>query len=145
MHALILVVLPILLYAQSQPPSPGPGKPAQENKGNAISKQAVASSDQSDADALSTAVDKLASEMASWKKQEPAKQDINNTSAEWWAIGSAAVSTLATVAIAALAFFQWRAMDKQRLAMDTQATYMRDGLEATRNAIRCGQRERDSG
>ena len=137
-------MLPILLLAQSQPPSPTPAKPTQKSKGTATDKQVEVSSIQGDANSLSAAVDKLTSEIASWKKQESAKQDKTDTSAERWAIGSAAVSATATIAIAILAFFQWRSMDKQRLAMDMQAKYMSDGLIETRRAVDAAKASADT-
>ena len=44
------------------------------------------------------------------------------------------MTAIATLAIAALGCFQWYAMHRQRIAMEDQARYMKEGLAETRKA-----------
>lgn len=132
--ALAFSVALFALAQDSQPPAPTPPKAAQNDKGKPAREQGETPNYQSAANSISAAINKPASEVAAWKQQESGKQNEGKASNDWWAIGSAFVSALATIAIAVLAFFQWRTMDRQRCAMDAQAIYMRDGLVETKKA-----------
>jgi hypothetical protein len=127
----LLVLLAATLFAQSQPPPPGPRKATQNNKAQATGEQTVAPKNQNNADHTSAAIDKLTSEIASWKKQQAATKDENDSSSGGWLMWSTIATAFATLAIAGLGCFQWRAMHKQRIAMEQQAQYMRDGLALT--------------
>jgi hypothetical protein len=61
------------------------------------------------------------------EKYDSIAREKNHAGDEWLTIISAAISSLATLAIAILAFFQWR-------AMDAQSRQMRDGLIETRKS-----------
>lgn len=71
---------------------------------------------------------------ASLAPVEAAQEGKTNPPSDWWLKLSTVVTSVATLAIAGLGFFQWRVMHKQRLAMEQQANYMRDGLALTRQA-----------
>jgi hypothetical protein len=71
---------------------------------------------------------KFTSEIASWKNQQTSQEGKGNTSSDWWLKWSTIGTAFATLAIAGLGGFQWWAMHKQRLAMDAQAAYMKDGV-----------------
>jgi hypothetical protein len=123
-----------LASPQSQPPSPAPSKSTQHDKSKAVRKEAIASNDQSSASSISAAIDKLAAEIASWKKQAEGTRKENNTSSDWWLKGSTVISAVATLLIAIIAAIQACVIHKQRIAMDQQATYMHAGLVETRRA-----------
>jgi hypothetical protein len=130
---MVPALLASFLLWQSQPPSPTPTKTAQDNQGNATSKQAVATSNQNDAKSLSTAIDKLTSEVAAWKKQQAAEERERDPSSGGWAIWSTIVTAFATIAIAFLGYFQWRAMHRQ-------ADYMRRALQLSIRQTRLAAR-----
>ena len=130
----VALVLACNVYAQSQPPSPAPTKFTQNDKSKTARKQTVASGDKSDADSVSAQIDQLKSKLATWENRQAAKQRQENTSSDWWLRWSTIATAIATLAIAGLGIFQGWAMHKQRLAMDAQAAYMRDGLAETKKA-----------
>jgi len=129
----ILLFVP-LIATQSQPPSPTPRKTAQDNQRKTDSKETETSSNHNDADKISTAIDQLTSEVASWKKQAASTPQKDDAPADWWLKWSTIISAVATFGIFVLAFFQWRAMRGHKEALDAMAEYMRVGLAETRKA-----------
>jgi hypothetical protein len=122
------------LFQPSQPPSPTPTKPTQDNQGKSAGKDSVGPSNQGDTNSISAAIDKLKSELASWKNQQATENSQKNTSPNGWLKWSTIITAIATLAIAGLGIFQGWAMHRQRLAMEEQAKYMSDGLVETRKA-----------
>jgi hypothetical protein len=144
MRQLLRVLIVLLgVLAQSQPPSPTPRKTAQNNKRKADSKQGEASNNQNATDKISTAIEKLTSEIASWKKQSSSTPQKNDTPADWWLKWSTILSAVATLGIAVLAFFQWRAMRGHKEALDAMATNMRTGLTETTKAANAATKSAD--
>lgn len=129
----ILFFLP-LLAAQSQPPPPTPRETTQDDKGKADSKQGEAANDQKGSDKISTAIDKLTSEVASWKKQSASTPQENDAPADWWSKWSTILLAIGTLAIAVLAFFQWRAMRGHKQSLEAMASHMESGLTETKKA-----------
>jgi hypothetical protein len=129
----ILLFVP-LIATQSQPPSPTPRKTAQDNQRKTGAKETETSSNHNDADKISTAIDQLTSEVASWKKQPASTPQKDDAPADWWLKWSTIISAVATFGIFVLAFFQWRAMRGHKEALDAMAEHMRDGLVETRKA-----------
>jgi hypothetical protein len=119
---------------QSQPPSPTPRKPADSDQKRTNGNGNVRRDDNGNAESISTAINKLAAEVKSWKDQQGTAQKKDDTPAEWWTKWSTIATAAATLAIAILGGFQWWAMDKQRAAMELQADYMRDALVETKKA-----------
>jgi hypothetical protein len=129
-----MLALAVVAIGQSQTPPPTPGKPAQNYQGNATGKQDVASDDQRQANSVSTAINKLSSEITAWKNQQAAEDNKRDTSSGGWLMWSTIMTAIATLAIAGLGVFQWWAMHKQRAAMELQATYMKDALAETKKS-----------
>ncbi len=129
--AFVALLIP-LLFCQSQQPPPTPT--GQNKNSKTDSKQDVDSNNQSSTNSISTAIDKLTSEVAAWKQQQASRQNKEDTSASWWLKGSTIATALATLAIALLGYFQWKAMDKQRVAMEQQTQHMEAALAETTKA-----------
>jgi hypothetical protein len=142
-----LIVLAFLcaLPARSQPPSPAPSKSTQNDKSKSNGKQTETSDNKSAADQISSAIDRLTSEVASWKKQQGANPEKDDSSADWWLKWSTIISSVATVAIAVLAYFQWRRMGAHEKALHAMATHMKTGLSATTAAADAANKSADSG
>ena len=135
LDALVMTLLAVgALLAQSQPPTPGPTKTTQKDQGKAIGKQGVTSDNQSESDVVSTAINKLSSEITTWKNQQAAENTKHDSSSGGWLMWSTIMTAIATFAIAGLGGFQWWAMHKQRIAMELQAGYMKDALTETTKA-----------
>jgi heme/copper-type cytochrome/quinol oxidase subunit 2 len=134
MRALRLLLLPILLLAQSQPPAPSPAKVAQNEKGKTAREQAETYRDQSIASSISASIDKLTAEVTAWKEQESREHSNDRPSTDWGTIISTIVTALATVAIAWLGYRQWQTLKAHHTVMDRQANYIRDALVETRKA-----------
>jgi hypothetical protein len=120
---------------QSQPPSPSPPKSANNNQGEATGKKGETQKDEGVSDSVSTAINKLTSEVIAWKKQESSAHDKNDMSTDWWTIWSTIVMALATLAIAYLGYRQWRTLQAHHSVMDRQAGYIRDALAQTQASI----------
>jgi hypothetical protein len=127
MKLLIAFALLLPLYAQSQPPSPTSPIVRQDNKSEAGGKKAETYNDHNGADKIAAAIDKLASEIASWKKKSDADPGNSYSSSEW-------ITAIATFAIALLALFQWLTMRQHKHALDAMAAHMASGLEKTTTA-----------
>jgi hypothetical protein len=127
----VLLVLTGLGMAQNEPASPIPKAPVQTNQETATPLQPA--NPQADVDRLSTAVDRLTAEVTAWREQESQKTK-SNESPSWPTISSTIVAAIATVFIALLGFFQYRVLHRQRLAMEKQSEYMREGLTLTKQA-----------
>ncbi|HYL77426.1 MAG TPA: hypothetical protein VEU96_24645 [Bryobacteraceae bacterium] len=125
-YALALLLASVGLV-QSQPPTPTPGKTEQNDKHIANPKKTKSGTDDKSTEQHPFGVNKSTSPVASWNEQDPGAQGENQTSAPGWLIASTISSALATLAIAFLGYFQWRAMDRQ-------AEYMRHALKATSKA-----------
>ena len=125
--------------AWSQATSPTPPAVRQDNKSNAAGKKAEAPNDQNGADHISSAIDKLTSEVASLKKQANANSDSgkNYPPSDW-------ITAFATLAIAILAFFQWRTMLQHKYALDAMATHMESGLTETTTAANAAKDSADT-
>ena len=128
----------------SQPPSPAPTKTAQDNQGKAQAKQREESSDHDATDKISSAINKLTAEVASWKQQCNSAAQKNDAPADWWLKWSTIVSAVATFCIAVLAWFQWRAMRGHKEALDAMATHMRNGLAETKKAADAAKESADA-
>jgi hypothetical protein len=118
--------------AVSQPPSPSPTPPTKNNQSQTAGKDPIATNDKNNSNSVSAAIDKLTSEIASWKNKQTADNSDGNASSDGWLKWSTIISAVATLAIAGLGGLQWWAMHKQRAAMEEQANYMREGLAETR-------------
>jgi hypothetical protein len=70
---------------------------------------------------------KLTSEITSWEQPSSSAPQKNDASADWWLKWSTILSAIATLGIAVLAFFQWRAMKGHKEALDAMAVNMRTG------------------
>jgi hypothetical protein len=130
----LLLASAALLCAQAQPPPQTPGKPYENDQGKSARKQAIETDNQVKPDLISAAIDKLTSEITSWKQQQTAADEKQDAPSNGWIIGSTILSAAATVLIAIVGFLQWRVMGRQRVAMEQQAEYMRVSLEETRKS-----------
>jgi hypothetical protein len=134
----LLTVIPVLiaiLLQIAQPlqgPSPTPSEPVQESQHKAGPEQSKTGTDNNSADAFSSLVDKIASELARRNQQQARNDNQQKPTKDWWAIWNTGLNTLFTGCLVFLMFRQWRAMHQQRLTMDKQARYMRIGLKMTR-------------
>jgi hypothetical protein len=141
---LLAAALLFCILLQSQPPSPTPGKTAQYNQRKARGKQSEESGNHEAADKISSAINKLTAEVASWKQQSSSAPQKNEAPADWWLKWSTIISAAATLCIAVLAFFQWRAMRGHKEALDAMAVYMRDGLKETKKAADAATKSADT-
>lgn len=123
-----------LLYAQLHQVPPGPRKASQGNQGEAKTKKSEARDNQESAGPLATAINKLTAEIAAREKEANGSPKESASSAEGWLKWSTIVSAGATFFISVLSYRQWRAMDSQRIAMETQSTYMSRALIETTKA-----------
>jgi hypothetical protein len=121
---------------QSQPPSPGPRKPTQNNQSKTARKQGEAPNYQSAANPVSAAINKLTSEVTAWKQQESAKQKEGDTSTDRWLMWSTIATAAATFAIAYLGYRQWRTLQAHHAVMNRQANYIRRALKQTKIAAK---------
>jgi hypothetical protein len=129
-----------VLLCRSQPPSPAPTKAAHHDQGKTTSKDGIAADEDRNSESIPAAIDKLTSEVASWKQKSNTAPENHNPSSEWWLKGSTIVSAVATLFIAVLACVQGWVMHRQRVAMDLQADYMREALgESHRAFLKFGQ------
>jgi hypothetical protein len=126
--ALVLLALSCCLPVRSQPPAPRPPNPTQDNQGNATGKQYKTSDNHGDASSISSAIDKLTSEVTSWKQQQAGTLQKDEASADWWTEWSTLLSAVATVAVAVLAYRQWRTVRGHELALKA----MEDSITAGR-------------
>lgn len=139
----ILAFVSLCSNAQSQPPGPAPRKTTEDNQRKANGKQGEASRNEDASDKISTAIKQLTSEVTSWKQQSDSAIQKDDAPADWWSKWSAILSAVASLAIAVLAFFQWRAMRGHKDALDAMATHMRDGLIETTKAANAASRSAD--
>jgi hypothetical protein len=79
-----MLMLAVPVFGQLRSPSPAPAKSTESDKGKAIGKQDVKANDHRDADSLSSAVEKLIAEIASWKKQQSTAKDERNAPPVAW-------------------------------------------------------------
>jgi hypothetical protein len=131
-HWLILIFA-CAPFAQSQPPPPAPGKASHSNQKNASSKSAEHNPDERSPEENSSRLNKSSSPVTSGNNKNAAAPQSEKPPAEWWFIASTILSAAATVAIALLGFFQWRAMRRQ-------ADYMRRGLRIAIRQARIADR-----
>lgn len=137
MRRIALLAFSIALFASaqdSQPPAPTPPKIAQNNKGETARKQAETPNYQSAADSLSAAISKLTSEVTTWKQQQSTERKKEDSSTDRGIMWSTIVTAAATIAIAVLAYFQWKTLKAHHTVMDRQADYIRDALKETRRS-----------
>ena len=137
--------LAILLQTpqSSQPPSQGPPQSSKDEKRQGTTEQRVGRKDNTKADNASSAVEKPRSEITSRKDQQTSDEDKSDPSSGWFK-GSTIATAIATLAIAVLGFLQWRAMHKQRLAMEEQAKYMGQALSETVKAANAATENAES-
>jgi len=97
------------LFAQSPPPAPTPSKPAQADQSQTASKKAKTGNDQQVHEPPPPVIDKEGSATPP-RKQQPGHQDSKGPLSNWWL----ALSAVSTLAIAVLAYRQWRSMQRIR-------------------------------
>jgi hypothetical protein len=141
---LLIVFFSFLTVSQSQQPSPTPRETGQNNKRKSDREQSEASNYQGSADKISAAIDKLASEVASWKEQSGGAPEKTGAPADWWSKWSTILSAIASIGIAVLAFFQWRTMRGHKEALDAMAKHMKNGLEETTKAANAARDSADA-
>ena len=129
---------------QSQPPSPTPAKTAQNDQGKPSAKQTKSGEDQRISDALSAAINKLASEIAAREKQRDTAPEKTDSSSEWWLKWSTIVSAVAAFFIAVLAYRQWRTLQAHHTVMKRQAGYIRRALNQAKIAAEAAKRSTDA-
>jgi hypothetical protein len=121
---LLFVSAFLVASAQSQPPLPGPGKSGQEVQPLSGTKKADGSSDNNPSQPPSIVVNQFNSQPTDRPQKPKGAQGNNESPFQGWADGLVA---LFTAALAAVAVLQW-------LTMRQQASHMREGLRATRDA-----------
>ena len=131
---MILAFVPILLFAQSQSPSPTLGKSTQGHQSKPNGKEAKATEDQQVSDAPSAAINQRDTEMATREKKESAPTQENHSSSDWWIMWSAIVSAVATIAIAYLGYRQWRTLQGHHKTMDEQVGVINNVLAETKKS-----------
>jgi hypothetical protein len=124
-----LFCLALLLFPQSQPPVPTPSKTSHIKQAETSGKKPKSAPNENPTDELTDAVNKLAANVAAQNQQSSTSKQNYKTSSDWWLKLNTGVVTLATLALAILAFCQWRAMHRQ-------AEYMRNGLRVSIRATR---------
>jgi len=127
MRASAVLLLTIFIFGQSQPPSPTSSKSAHANQKKAKPEQDKSCTDDDTTKELTSAINQLTAVIAARNEQHFAVQSNNKTPAPRWLIASTIVSALATLAIAVLGYFQWRAMHRQ-------AGFMQNGLLLTQQS-----------
>ena len=139
-----ILVLMLASMAQSQPLPPTPAIANQNNKSNSTSKQTETSNHQTIADQLSTAIDKLTSEVASWKQHQSSAPNKNEPPADWWGRGSTILEALSTLVIAILAYCQWRTLKEHKKAFESMAGHLESGLVQTTIAANAAKGSADA-
>src|SRR5579862_4177197 len=117
-----LLFLAVLLASRAS--SPTPTKSNQNDEAHAAHEKRVGKDNQGDAKSISSAIDKLTSEVTSWEQRQSRSQNIYDRPSEWWVKAGTIMSAIATVAIAILGGLQWWAMRSQRAVMKEQAGLM---------------------
>jgi hypothetical protein len=102
-----------VVWQQSPPPVPTPGKAAHLQNDKTSPDQKRGSADKSSADELVSAINRLTAAVAAANQKQPAAPSKEKSSDENWLKINAGLVTLFTCALAVLAFFQWRAMHRQ--------------------------------
>jgi hypothetical protein len=126
-RVILIALLGWLSNAQSQPPSPRPAKPAQENKNQPSPKQSESTTNQQPSEDIPALTDKVITELARRNQQQTAGERKKETSIDWWGIFRDALLVIFTGALAVLA-------NRQHQAMIQQADYMRDALAETKKS-----------
>jgi hypothetical protein len=116
-----------LVMAQSQPPAPAPGKPAQENQYKAAPGKNKTESKQQATAPDSSSVDKGRSTLATARPKDERNNRSKEPPRDWWAIVASVLNLIFTACLVVLMHRQWRAMQEQ-------ARHMKEGLTETQKA-----------
>lgn len=110
----VLVIATVSAFAQSQPPVPTPAASVQNQESKASPEAKKPSVDQSDAKALSAAVDQLTSAIKDETRAHQQDSAENNPSWHWWAVNGINFLIAAfTGALMWVAWQQWKTYERQ--------------------------------
>jgi len=129
---------------KSQPPAPTPPKPAQNDKSKATREQTEKQHDQSGANLISAAINKLTSEVASRKKQDDSTDQKTDASTDRWIMWSTVVTAVSTFFIAVLAYRQWRTLEQHREVFAGQAASIAAAVTQAEIAAKAAKRSADA-
>ncbi len=126
-----LVVFATVILAQSQPPSPTPGKAGEKKQDQVTPKSSKAATDN---DSPNPNIFNGVTVITSREQKQSGKENESKAPTDWWAIINTGLVTIFTGALAILARLQWRTLEAHKSAFDQLAKHMGEGLEETKKA-----------
>jgi hypothetical protein len=118
----------LLIAAPSKGPAPAPTKPAQEVQNQTGPEQTKTKPDNKAPQNSPTTIQQTTPEITLRYEQYPGQQGDSKPPRDWWALANTGAVTLFTLALAILAYCQWRAMRRQATLMHAQARLMKKQL-----------------
>jgi hypothetical protein len=130
-----LVLLAVVILAQSQPPTPTPPKVSKTNQQQAEGKNSKTETNQQPATPSPATLYQYFGPITNGEQKKSTNPSENDSSNDGTAkTVSDFILTFATVAIAVLAFFQWQTLKAHKKDFEAIATNMGSALEETRKA-----------
>ena len=147
-----LLLLAVVMFAQSQPPYPAPRKDTQGKQKESAVKEQLVQPDKNQTPPSPITVNQYASHYKEGDEQPKSNAEQNKSAFSEWTIAIGTVLlffatmwlALATAALCVVAILQWRTMIRHEEAFTGIARSMNEGLDATKIAADAAKQSADA-